>query len=220
MLHTHYALCTANEVWKVSNCENWNVVSVHINNQLQPIFIFFLLVLKNGHTFGSFSINLHAFQPWSYSCLQSIFTHCTHSSLDAKLCMPSLCHLFVDCWHVVCFCFSFQFFHAQYYTEEVLCIPCQFQYVLPAHSRLAFILYLASLLFFSSSFSFSCHFVLVLVALSRHISVAKGLLDDCFPMPPVWILRLLELSSRLSQISSCLYQDGTKLNCHALSLSI
>lgn len=48
--------------------------------------------------------------------------------------MPSLCHLFVDCWHVVCFCFSFQFFHAQYYTEEVLCIPCQFQYVLPAHS--------------------------------------------------------------------------------------
>lgn len=91
------------------------------------------------------------------SCLYSIpssslstthLTHCSHSSPhDAMLCMPSLCHLFVDCWHVVCFCFSFQFFHAQYYTEEVLCIPCQFQYVLPAHSCLAFILYLASLLF-------------------------------------------------------------------------
>lgn len=112
---------------------------------------------KNGHTFGSLSINLHAFQP-SHDLTpvhpqlcpfhHTLSTHCTHSSLhDAMLCMPSLCHLFVDCWHVVCFCFSFQFFHAQHYTEEVLCTPCQFQYVLPAHSCLAFILYSASLLF-------------------------------------------------------------------------
>lgn len=41
----------------------------------------------------------------------------------------------------------FSFFHAQHYAEEVLCIPCQFQYVPPAHSCLAFTLYLASLLF-------------------------------------------------------------------------
>lgn len=39
----------------------------------------------------------------------------------------------------------FSFFHAQHYAEEVLCIPCQFQYVPPAHSCLAFTL--ASLLF-------------------------------------------------------------------------
>lgn len=137
----------------VSVSKNWDqLVQTFFNPLSSPFFCH-----EYCFTFGSSSINLHAFQPWSYSCLQSIpalpspqqhFTHRTRSCPhDAMLCMPSLCHLFVDCWHVVCFCFSFQFFHAQHYTEEVLCIPCQFQYVLPAHSCLAFILYLASLLF-------------------------------------------------------------------------
>lgn len=111
------------------------------STHLHPLFVGH----RNGSTFGS-SINLHAFQPCP--CVQSVpasaLTTRHAAGHDTKLCMPSLCHLLVDCWHVVCFCFSFQFFHAQHYTEEVLCIPCQFQYVLPAHSRLAFILYLVS----------------------------------------------------------------------------
>lgn len=64
------------------------------------------------------------------------------------------------------FCFSFQFFHAQYHTEGVLCILCQFQYVLPPHTLalLSFcVLHRRSS--FSSSFSFCRHFG-SLVALS------------------------------------------------------
>lgn len=44
--------------------------------------------------------------------------------------MPSLCHLSVDCWHVVCFCFSFQFFSCTApHWRGTLHPPCQFQYV-------------------------------------------------------------------------------------------
>lgn len=117
---------------------------------------------------------------------QKHFTHCTHSSPhDAMLCMPSLCHLFVDCWHVVCFCFSFQFFNAQYYTEEVLCIPCQFQYVLPAHSCLAFILYLASLLF-----------ILVLLLMLSPFGTGSG----CFEL-----IHFLRFARGMLFHSSCLH---------------
>lgn len=79
---------------------------------------------------------------------------------DVRLCMPSLCLIsLLTVGMLSVFCFSFQFFHAQYHTEEVLCIPCQFQYVLPPHTiaLLSFcVLHRRSS--FSFSFSFCRHF--------------------------------------------------------------
>lgn len=64
------------------------------------------------------------------------------------VCMPSLCHLFVDCWHVVCFLFLLSVFSCTvlhwggplHPLPIPVCSP-------PAHSCLAFILSPASLLF-------------------------------------------------------------------------
>lgn len=86
---------------------------------------------ENGCPFGSFIVVCMLSSHDLTSITRPPLKHCTHSrSRGSMLCVASLCHLVVDCGHVVCFCFSFQFFHAQYCTEEVLCIPCQFQYVL------------------------------------------------------------------------------------------
>lgn len=121
-----------------------------------PTTVNFLLYVswKQLHLF--WNINLHALQPWSYSCLWSVPSSAlsttpahppTHPH-DVRLCMPSLYHLFVDCWHVVCFLFLLSVFSCTvphwggplHPLPIPVCSP-------PAHSCLAFILCPASLLF-------------------------------------------------------------------------
>lgn len=117
-------------------------------------------------------------------------TRCTRSSShDAMLCTPSLCHLFVDCWHVcLCFVSPFSFFmHSTALRRSSASPANSSMFSPPLHT-------LASLSFrvlhrsssFSSSFSFCRHiWTGPLVALSSGFLVAWV---ECLPTPPVCIL--------------------------------
>lgn len=136
----HYVCSTINTAEPSVKYLRFSISSKIDNLTLSsPSFLF----VENGFTVvvGFFSnINLHALQPQSYSCHQSVPHPNPHHRNTLHSQQLPRCHavyaltLSSLCWLLAClsvFCFSFQFFHAQHYTEEVLCIPCQFQYVLP-----------------------------------------------------------------------------------------
>lgn len=176
-------------------CLSWKSVHGSIQSSSSHFIFFFY---ENGHTFGSLSINLHAFQPWSYSCLHSIpalpsiqthSAHCTHSSKQ----QPSRCHavyaftLSSLCWLLACCLFLFLlsvFFMHSTTLRRSSASPANFS-MFPLHT-----LALLSLLHHYSSCSSS---LLIHLPLwtgsgcfklpSSDDSVAKDLLEECPPCP-------------------------------------
>lgn len=137
-------------------CKNWNSVSVQ-QQPTSPTFILsFFFAMKIFAYFDSLSIHLHAFQPWPYLL--------NHKSLFLSWVRPQLCHLHSTlhplhtqqhrcchavyvftlsslCWLLACYLFfvsPFSFFMHSPTLRRSSAPPCQFQYVLPAHSCLAF----------------------------------------------------------------------------------
>lgn len=115
-------------------------------------------------------------------------TRCTHSSShNAMLCTPSLCHLFVDCWHVcLCFVSPFSFFmHSTTLRRSSASPANSSMFSPPAHCRLAFIPRPASFLVL----------LIVLLILSPHLDRPSG----CFE------LRLFSSLSGMPPYATCLH---------------
>lgn len=126
-------------------------------------------------------------KPWPYSCLQSIpsralsTTHFTHSSShDAMLCMPSLCHLFVDCLACCLFLFLLSVFSCTalhwggplHPLPVPVCFPCT---LLPCFHSVSCIIYLPSPPS-SHSLAISGWFWLLWAGVMRHFRFARGAL--------------------------------------------
>lgn len=164
MLQTHYALYTVNEGWKVQLGQRVQELtfsfSSHKHSQWAPTnprsSSFCWLSKMTTLLVRSVSI-LHAFKPWSYTCLQSIpnsalstkhSTHCTHSSPEMPrcVCLHSVISL-LTVGMLSVFVSPFSFFMHSTTLRRSSASPANSSMFSPHTLRLAFILYLASLLF-------------------------------------------------------------------------